>query len=64
MHFFLYRALQKTLKELKDYQKKHDIYQAQNEKLGTEQVPTEIKVAQRIAYEHSKMKDSSNEMGE
>lgn len=59
----LCRALQKTLKELKDYQKKHDIYQTQNEKLATEQVLTEVKIAQRIAYEHSKMKDSSNEMG-
>ncbi|XP_025087686.1 tetratricopeptide repeat protein 17-like isoform X2 [Pomacea canaliculata] len=59
-----HRALQKTLKELKDYQKKHDIYQTQNEKLATEQVLTEVKISQRIAYEHSKMKDSSNEMGE
>ncbi|KAK7486422.1 hypothetical protein BaRGS_00022346, partial [Batillaria attramentaria] len=59
-----HRALQKTLKELKDYQKKHDLYQTNNEKLATEQVPTEVKIAQRIAYEHAKMRDSNNEMGE
>ncbi|XP_076450500.1 tetratricopeptide repeat protein 17-like isoform X3 [Babylonia areolata] len=59
-----HRALQKTLKELKDYQRKHDQYQTQNEKLTTEQVPTEVKIAQRIAYEHAKMRDSNNEMGE
>ncbi|KAL8577739.1 hypothetical protein ACOMHN_065556 [Nucella lapillus] len=59
-----HRALQKTLKELKDYQRKHDQYQTQNEKLGTEQVPTEAKIAQRIAYEHAKMRDSNNEMDE
>nr|KAG5699223.1 hypothetical protein BaRGS_012744 [Batillaria attramentaria] len=35
-----------------------------NEKLATEQVPTEVKIAQRIAYEHAKMRDSNNEMGE
>ena len=59
----IFRALQKTLKELKDYQRKHDQYQTQNEKMSTEQVPTEVKIAQRIAYETAKMRDNNNEMG-
>ncbi|XP_070200043.1 tetratricopeptide repeat protein 17-like isoform X3 [Littorina saxatilis] len=59
-----HRALQKTLKELKDYQRKHDHYQTHNEKLASEQVPTEVKISQRIAYEHAKMRDNNNEMGE
>lgn len=57
------RSLQRTLKDLKDYQRKHDLYQMQSDKLLAEQVPHEVKIAQHLAYEQLKMREKSAEMG-
>ncbi|XP_012940375.1 tetratricopeptide repeat protein 17 [Aplysia californica] len=59
-----HRSLQRTLKDLKDYQRKHDLYQSQSDKLLAEQVPHEVKVAQHHAYEQLKVRDRSTEMDE
>uniref|UniRef100_A0A0B7BGE5 Tetratricopeptide repeat protein 17 n=1 Tax=Arion vulgaris TaxID=1028688 RepID=A0A0B7BGE5_9EUPU len=59
-----HRSLQRTLKDLKDYQRKHDLYQMQSDKLLAEQVPHEVKVAQHLAYEQLKMREKSAEMDE
>ncbi|KAK6190158.1 hypothetical protein SNE40_002084 [Patella caerulea] len=59
-----HKSLQRTLKDLKDYQKKHDLWQQQNEKLLTEQVTTEAKIAQSIALELSKAKKATQDIGE
>lgn len=48
---------------MKDYQRKHDLYQMQSDKLLAEQVPHEVKVAQLFAYEQLKMREKSAEMG-
>ncbi|BFZ05335.1 hypothetical protein BsWGS_08373 [Bradybaena similaris] len=59
-----HRSLQRTLKDLKDYQRKHDLYQMQSDKLLAEQVPHEVKIAQHLAYEQLKMREKSAEMDE
>ena len=59
----LSRSLQRTLNDLKDYQKKHDYWQQQNDKLLAEQVPMDVKVAQHVAYEELKIKEMSAEIG-
>ncbi|KAK3103819.1 hypothetical protein FSP39_022148 [Pinctada imbricata] len=59
-----HRSLQRTLNDLKDYQKKHDYWQQQSEKLAVEQVPTETKLSQQMLYENLKVKESSSEIGE
>ncbi|KAH3890152.1 hypothetical protein DPMN_014224 [Dreissena polymorpha] len=59
-----HRSLQRTLNDLKDYQKKHDHWQQQNDKLLAEQVPVEVKVAQHMAYEELKIKEISTDIGE
>ncbi|CAL1533702.1 unnamed protein product [Lymnaea stagnalis] len=57
-----HRSLQRTLKDLKDYQRKHDLYQTQSDKLLAEQVPHEVKIAQHLAYEQLKIRERSTEM--
>lgn len=57
------RSLQRTLNDLKDYQKKHDFWQQQNDKLLAEQVPMDVKVAQHVAYEEMKIREMSAEIG-
>ncbi|KAK3594378.1 hypothetical protein CHS0354_032887 [Potamilus streckersoni] len=59
-----HRSLQHTLNDLKDYQRKHDFWQQQNEKLLAEQVPIEVKVSQHLAYEELKIRELSAEIGE
>ena len=61
--FISSRSLQRTLNDLKDYQKKHDFWQQQNDKLLAEQVPVEVKLAQHVSYEESKIKELSTEIG-
>ncbi|XP_048779550.1 tetratricopeptide repeat protein 17-like isoform X2 [Ostrea edulis] len=59
-----HRSLQKTLNDLKDYQKKHDYWQQQNEKLMAEQVPANTKINQHVAHESLKMQQTNVEIGE
>lgn len=59
-----HRSLQRTLEDLKDYQRKHDLYQSQSDKLLAEQVPHEVKIAQHHAFEQQKMRERSMEMDE
>ncbi|KAK0055172.1 tetratricopeptide repeat protein 17 [Biomphalaria pfeifferi] len=59
-----HRSLQRTLKDLKDYQRKHDLFQTQSDKLLAEQVPHEVKVSQHYAYEQLKLREKTSEMGE
>ncbi|XP_041366225.1 tetratricopeptide repeat protein 17-like isoform X2 [Gigantopelta aegis] len=59
-----HKSLQRTLKDLKDYQNKHDIWQTQNDKLSSEQVIAEVKIAQSVAYEQQKIKRHNAEIGE
>ena len=58
-----YRSLQRTLNDLKDYQRKHDFWQQQSDKLLAEQVPLEVKLSQHVAYEELKIKELSSEIG-
>ena len=62
-YLYLPRSLQKTLNDLKDYQKKHDFWQHQNEKLLAEQVPANIKINQHVAHESLKMQQANTEIG-
>lgn len=62
-YWCLPRSLQKTLNDLKDYQKKHDFWQHQNEKLLAEQVPANIKINQHVAHESLKMQQANTEIG-
>lgn len=59
-----HRSLQKTLNDLKDYQRKHDFWQQQNEKLLAEQVPANIKINQHVAHESLRMQQANVEIGE
>ena len=61
--WIFFRSLQRTLKDLKDYQRKHDLYQTQSDKLLAEQVPHEVKVSQLYAYEQVKARERSADMG-
>ncbi|ESO91575.1 hypothetical protein LOTGIDRAFT_163300 [Lottia gigantea] len=54
-----HRSLQKTLRDLKDYQKKHDLWHIQNDRMSVEQVSQEEKVSQNIAFEFNKAKQTS-----
>ncbi|XP_053384178.1 tetratricopeptide repeat protein 17-like isoform X3 [Mercenaria mercenaria] len=58
-----HRSLQRTLNDLKDYQRKHDFWQQQSDKLLAEQVPLEVKLSQHVAYEELKIKELSSEIG-
>jgi tetratricopeptide (TPR) repeat protein len=49
-----HRSLQRTLNELRDYQKKHEYWQQQQEKLLTEQSSPEFKVDTRLGFDHYK----------
>lgn len=63
MFYHQYRSLQKTLNDLKDYQRKHDFWQQQNEKLLAEQVPANIKINQHVAHESLRMQQANVEIG-
>ena len=58
-----FRSLQRTLNDLKDYQKKHDYWQQQNEKLNAEQVSIDTKFSMQHLYETIKIRESSSEVG-
>ena len=60
----LCRSLQRTLAELRDYQRKHEYWQSQNEKLYTEQASSDAKYEQRVTYEQHKERESVVNMGE
>lgn len=62
-YFFFARSLQRTLNDLKDYQKKHDHWQQENDRLLTEQVMSGVKMEQRLAYEQLKSRDTSSGVG-
>lgn len=57
------RSLQRTLNELREYQKKHEYWQQQQEKLLTEQAPSDTKFEQRFAYEQLKVNQAKAERG-
>ncbi|XP_071122223.1 tetratricopeptide repeat protein 17-like isoform X6 [Mytilus edulis] len=59
-----HRSLQQTLNDLKEYQRKHDIFQSQTEKLISEQVTNDVKLDQHISYENMKLRESAVEIGE
>lgn len=63
LFYHQYRSLQKTLNDLKDYQRKHDFWQQQNEKLLAEQVPANIKINQHVAHESLRMQQANVEIG-
>ncbi|CAG2224007.1 Tetratricopeptide repeat protein 17 [Mytilus edulis] len=56
-----HRSLQQTLNDLKEYQRKHDIFQSQTEKLISEQVTNDVKLDQHISYENMKLRESAVE---
>lgn len=60
---FYSRSLQQTLNDLKEYQRKHDIFQSQTEKLISEQVTNDVKLDQHISYENMKLRESAVEIG-
>ena len=52
----LFRSLQRTLDELRDYQERHEHWQQQQEKLVSEQAPQDLKFQQRVAFEEMRAK--------
>ncbi len=63
-YFICCRSLQRTLDELRDYQRKHEYWQVQQEKLLSEQANQGIRLDQKTTYEQQKRKESSVNMGE
>ncbi len=61
---FSRRSLQRTLDELRDYQRKHEYWQVQQEKLLSEQANQGIRLDQKSSYEQQKRRESSVNMGE
>ena len=51
LNFVFFRSLQRTLNDLKDYQRKHDFWQQQNTKLQTEQVTADVKLVQEQTFD-------------
>ena len=51
-------SLQRTLSELRDYQRKHEYWQLQQEKILTEQAQADVKLDQRVAYERLKIQQA------
>lgn len=59
----LFRSLQRTLTELREYQKQHEYWLRQHEKLLSEQAPPEVKLEQRLEYEEQKIRESLDGRG-
>ncbi|KAJ8299215.1 hypothetical protein KUTeg_023275 [Tegillarca granosa] len=59
-----HKSLQQTLNDLKDYQRKHDHWQQQKEKLNAEQVHDDARRSQHIAYDQYKMREAAIAMDE
>lgn len=57
-------SLQKTLTELREYQKQHEFWLKQHEKLLSEQAPPEVKLEQRLEYEEQKIRESLDGRGQ
>ncbi|XP_071035122.1 tetratricopeptide repeat protein 17 isoform X2 [Parasteatoda tepidariorum] len=56
-------SLQRTLSELREYQKQHEYWLRQHEKLLNEQAPPEVKLEQRLEYEEQKIRESLDGRG-
>lgn len=56
-------SLQRTLTELREYQKQHENWVRQSEKLISEQAPPEVKLEQRLEYEEQKIRESLDGRG-
>ncbi|GFY68857.1 tetratricopeptide repeat protein 17 [Trichonephila inaurata madagascariensis] len=57
-------SLQRTLTELREYQKQHENWVRQSEKLISEQAPPEVKLEQRLEYEEQKIRESLDGRGQ
>lgn len=57
-------SLQRTLTELREYQKQHEYWLRQHEKLLSEQAPPEVKLEQRLEYEEQKIRESLDGRGQ
>ncbi|CAL1274123.1 unnamed protein product [Larinioides sclopetarius] len=57
-------SLQRTLTELREYQKQHEYWLRQHEKLLNEQAPPEVKLEQRLEYEEQKIRESLDGRGQ
>ncbi|GIX97906.1 tetratricopeptide repeat protein 17 [Caerostris darwini] len=55
--------LQNTLTELREYQKQHQFWVKEHEKLLSEQAPPEVKLEQRLEYEEQKIRESLDGRG-
>lgn len=58
-----HNSLQRTLAELREYQKQHEYWLRQHEKLLNEQAPPEVKLEQRLEYEEQKIRESLDGRG-
>ncbi|GIY63194.1 tetratricopeptide repeat protein 17, partial [Caerostris extrusa] len=56
--------LQNTLTELREYQKQHQYWVKEHEKLLSEQAPPEVKLEQRLEYEEQKIRESLDGRGQ
>ncbi|XP_023223356.1 tetratricopeptide repeat protein 17-like [Centruroides sculpturatus] len=59
-----HNSLQRTLSELREYQKQHEFWLRQHEKLLNEQAPPEVKLEQRLEYEEQKIRESLDGRGQ
>ncbi|XP_076351194.1 tetratricopeptide repeat protein 17-like [Tachypleus tridentatus] len=57
-------SLQRTLSELRDYRKQHELWLKQQEQLLSEQAPPEMKLEQRLEYEEQKIRESLDGRGQ
>lgn len=63
IYYIFFRSLQRTLTELREYQKQHEYWLKQHEKLLSEQAPPEVKLEQRLEYEEQKIRESLDGRG-
>lgn len=59
----LRRSLQRTLGELRDYQKRHEEWLSLQQKLLLEQATPEMKLESRLEYEEQKIRESTDGRG-
>ena len=59
-----FRSLQRTLNELRDYQRKHEFWQQQQERISSEQASPDARFDQRVAFEHHRIRDRMITMGQ
>ncbi len=58
------RSLQRTLAELRDYQRKHEFWQAENDKVIGAQASLDFRYEQQLSYERHKERENSVNIGE